>query len=454
LRGVLERAEKLELELRAELQEHRSENNHRELREPPPAPLDDETPPVPLDEMAQAVPPPLASEPVPPPPTDRPTPNPTPNPTPYPTPLPTSAPTPLPTAALPVPQPPAAVVVSPPAVVKPLADLHDIGIVVMTFNRPAYLKKCLSSLQNIMPTTGVYPYISEDGERGDIKQVAAEFPRFTHLNHKRPAHIATAQGGSPVYYYISEHYRFVFNELFDKKGHKYVILLEDDMSFSVDFFPFFMATLPLMEQDKSIWSVSSWNDNGQSKFVQDPAAIYRSDYFPGLGWATSKTIWNELKPKWPLGFWDDWLRLPEQRKDRVTIRPEISRTGNFGKSGASGGEFFEEHIGSIKVNSEAVDFAKQDLTYLFKQNYDKPFTEAVRAAQLVSSLSPIAPALAAGPKDYRVVYNTLHDYEKFASANGLMEDSKAGVARGAYMGVVTIRWLGNRVFFYPKQFLS
>ena len=52
--------------------------------------------------------------------------------------------------------------------------------------------------------------------------------------------------------------------------------------------------------------------------------VFSSDYFPGLGWATSKTIWNELKPKWPLGFWDDWLRLPEQRKDRVTIRPEVA----------------------------------------------------------------------------------------------------------------------------------
>ena len=36
-------------------------------------------------------------------------------------------------------------------------------------------------------------------------------------------------------------------------------------------------------------------------------------------------------------FWDDWMRLPEQRKDRTCIRPEISRTAMSieGKKGVS-----------------------------------------------------------------------------------------------------------------------
>lgn len=29
-------------------------------------------------------------------------------------------------------------------------------------------------------------------------------------------------------------------------------------------------------------------------------------------------------------FWDDWMRLPEQRKGRDCIYPEISRTFTFG----------------------------------------------------------------------------------------------------------------------------
>lgn len=34
-------------------------------------------------------------------------------------------------------------------------------------------------------------------------------------------------------------------------------------------------------------------------------------------------------------YWDDWMRRPEQRKDRACIRPEISRTRTFGKIGVS-----------------------------------------------------------------------------------------------------------------------
>ena len=27
--------------------------------------------------------------------------------------------------------------------------------------------------------------------------------------------------------------------------------------------------------------------------------LYRLDFFPGLGWMLSKSIWDELSPKWP-----------------------------------------------------------------------------------------------------------------------------------------------------------
>ena len=49
----------------------------------------------------------------------------------------------------------------------------------------------------------------------------------------------------------------------------------------------------------------------------------------------TKDIWKELSPKWPKSYWDDWVRAPEQRKDRACIRPEISRTRTFGKKGVS-----------------------------------------------------------------------------------------------------------------------
>ena len=49
-------------------------------------------------------------------------------------------------------------------------------------------------------------------------------------------------------------------------------------------------------------AVSSWNDNGQDRFVSDPELLYRSHFFPGLGWMLSASLWSELKPKWPKAY--------------------------------------------------------------------------------------------------------------------------------------------------------
>lgn len=58
---------------------------------------------------------------------------------------------------------------------------------------------------------------------------------------------------------------------------------------------------------------------------------------------------------------DDWMRLPETRKNRVCIRPEISRTYTFGRSGVSGGQFFDRYLKSILLNKVPVDWSKIDL---------------------------------------------------------------------------------------------
>lgn len=88
------------------------------------------------------------------------------------------------------------------------------------------------------------------------------------------------------------------------------------MEIGPDFFEYFEAFLPLLHEDKTLICISAWNDNGKSELISDPFAFYRSDFFPGLGWMLTKALWNEIEPKWPLSFWDDWLRLPEQRNNR------------------------------------------------------------------------------------------------------------------------------------------
>lgn len=142
-----------------------------------------------------------------------------------------------------------------------------------------------------------------------------------------------------------------------------MLYFTDDLNISPDFYEYFLGTHELLKNDSSLWCVSAWNDNGKSTNidVSNPELLYRTDFFPGLGWMLKRNLWNELSVKWPKAyvslhiisfflrsmttktfffivntrFWDDWIRQPQQRKDRACIRPEVSRTRTFGKVGVS-----------------------------------------------------------------------------------------------------------------------
>lgn len=75
----------------------------------------------------------------------------------------------------------------------------------------------------------------------------------------------------------------------------------DDLNVSPDFFDYFLATHTLLKNDDSLWCVSAWNDNGKANIIDEsrPDLLYRTDFFPGLGWMLTRKLWSELSPKWP-----------------------------------------------------------------------------------------------------------------------------------------------------------
>ena len=134
------------------------------------------------------------------------------------------------------------------------------------------------------------------------------------------------------------------------------------MELAPDFFSYFEALGKVMDADPSVYAVSSWNDNGQKPHAWDDRRVYRSDFFPGLGWMLHDRLWAELAPIWPDSFWDDWMRLRSTRSGRETLRPEVCRTFNFGEKGASKGLFFKAYLESIRVAENRVNWADEDLS--------------------------------------------------------------------------------------------
>jgi alpha-1,3-mannosyl-glycoprotein beta-1,2-N-acetylglucosaminyltransferase len=249
------------------------------------------------------------------------------------------------------------------------------AILIMASNRPEYLHRCLEHILRYHPRIVLPIIVSEDGENPIVSQVvhaaislfhelAPDLP-FIHLQHPP---IVSAEN---AYIKLSGHFKWALTQAFDNPfpnpNHSTaidrLIIVEEDLEIASDFYEYFAAMVPMLDHDNQIFAVSAWNDNGQSDFVRDPQAVYRSDFFPGLGWMLHRKIWKELQGKWPRGYWDDWLREPVQRQGRHILRPEICRTFHYGSHGVSNAQY-SEYLNRIQLNQKYIPFLDLNLSYL------------------------------------------------------------------------------------------
>ncbi|KAL0102038.1 hypothetical protein PUN28_018529 [Cardiocondyla obscurior] len=301
-----------------------------------------------------------------------------------------------------------------------------IAILVVSCNRIT-VERCLNQLIKLRPSKEQFPIIvSQDC---DHRQTADVITRYGNqlLHIKQPdqsdIEIPPKEKKFRGYFKIARHYKWALNQVFLKLGYSTAIIVEDDLDVAPDFYEYFLGTYPLLVNDSSLWCVSAWNDNGKAGLVDEhaPHLLYRTDFFPGLGWMLTRDLWLELAPKWPKSYWDDWIRQPEQRKNRACIRPEISRTRTFGKLGVSNGLFFEKHLKYIKLNEQFVPFTKMNLSYLLKNNYDIAFVNQVYQSTVVS-YSELKSGNIVAPGPVRIPYYTRQSFKNTTKLLGLMDD--------------------------------
>eukprot|EP00123_Amoebidium_parasiticum_P016479 comp23449_c0_seq1/m.39126 comp23449_c0_seq1/g.39126 ORF comp23449_c0_seq1/g.39126 comp23449_c0_seq1/m.39126 type:complete len:757 (-) comp23449_c0_seq1:146-2416(-) len=214
-----------------------------------------------------------------------------------------------------------------------------LPIAIVAGNRANYLIRCLKA---IFKQPGVNPHlitVYTDGMYEEMANVARVF------DVRLVGHTKTSSNSKKNNYFraadqITQHYKFSLGKIYElHPDADNAIVLEEDLEVSADFLYYFSQTLPLLAQDPTLLTISAWNDNSYEKTSADPTKLYRSEFFPGLGWVLQKWIWNEIEPKWPeccQGFsWDLWLRHKLISKGRETIIPDVSRTFHFGRKGSN-----------------------------------------------------------------------------------------------------------------------
>ncbi|XP_073421099.1 protein O-linked-mannose beta-1,2-N-acetylglucosaminyltransferase 1 isoform X5 [Dendrobates tinctorius] len=226
--------------------------------------------------------------------------------------------------------------------------VFHVPVAVIAGNRPNYLYRMLRSL---LSAQGVNPQMITvfiDGYYEEPMDVVELFG-LKGIQHT-PISIKNAR--------VAQHYKASLTATFNlHPDAKFVVVLEEDLDVSVDFFSFLSQTIHLLEEDESLYCISAWNDQGYEHTAEDPSLLYRVETMPGLGWVLRKTLYkDELEPKWPtpekLWDWDMWMRMPEQRKGRECLIPDVSRSYHFGIVGLNmNGYFHEAYFKKHKFNT-------------------------------------------------------------------------------------------------------
>ncbi|KAJ9595636.1 hypothetical protein L9F63_013188 [Diploptera punctata] len=217
-------------------------------------------------------------------------------------------------------------------------EVHDVPVAIIASNRPHYLYRMLRSLLSAHGANPEMITVFIDGYFEEPLEVTKLFG-LRGIQHT-PIGVKNAR--------ISQHYKASLTATFNIfPSAKYAIIVEEDLDVSPDFFSYFSQTRRLLDEDDTVYCISAWNDQGYEHTSDDPSMLYRVETMPGLGWILKRSLYkDELESKWPtpekMWDWDMWMRLPEVRKGRECVIPDVSRTYHFGASGLNMNSYFQD----------------------------------------------------------------------------------------------------------------
>ncbi|XP_024134558.1 protein O-linked-mannose beta-1,2-N-acetylglucosaminyltransferase 1 isoform X1 [Oryzias melastigma] len=261
----------------------------------------------------------------------------------------------------------------------PNSNVFNVPVAVIAGNRPNYLYRMLRSL---LSAHGVNPHMITvfiDGYYEEPMDVVELFG-LKGVQHT-PISIKNAR--------VSQHYKASLTATFNLHPEaNFAVVLEEDLDISIDFFSFLSQTIHLLDEDDSLYCISAWNDQGYEHTAEDPSLLYRVESMPGLGWVLKRSIYkDELEPKWPtpekLWDWDMWMRMPEQRRGRECIIPDVSRSYHFGIIGLNmNGYFHEVYFKKHKFNT-VPNVLLKNVESLKKDTYEVEIQKLLKEAEVL-----------------------------------------------------------------------
>jgi hypothetical protein len=339
-----------------------------------------------------------------------------------------------------------------------LCKMENPGIVILTHDREEYVTQTLKSLIALPEIKRFNVYVSIDDPNSynrlelAVQRIQRMAPGVSIATWRKPrpstfSHPFLRSALSC----ISQHFKFVMERGFHEIGHSHLIMIEDDLLLGKDFLKLFEETAWLIKAEpEKTFCVSAWNDNGLKNLVRTSeaagkSALMRTGYFPGLGWMTTKEVWNDLRNKWPerpTTGWDHWIRLSTSMNGRECIIPEIPRTKHISSHGtnvnsAQAVKKFQKYAFIDETGGNPNGFP--DTRALLSENYATAMQGMVSGAVRVRHLNEVDQVKntnmqRAGSNSFLVLYKR-EEFERLAPEFGLFPTQ----ARGWHEGIIISR---------------
>ncbi|KAF0289223.1 Protein O-linked-mannose beta-1,2-N-acetylglucosaminyltransferase 1 [Amphibalanus amphitrite] len=260
-------------------------------------------------------------------------------------------------------------------------NITDVPIVIIASNRPQVLFRQMSSLLRNRGIIVSNILVFVDGLHHEVEQLCSL------LDIKC---VAQTSDYDDATLRIRENYRQALTNAWHHfPAASRLIVLEEDLEVSPDFVNYFSQTSHLLDMDSSLWCISAWNDNGFDSTSSDPAALYRVEYFPGLGWMMTRNSVQQLLDVWPSereGYdWDVWVRWDSNRLERECIIPDVSRTYHFGISGSHTSSAFHALYYQDHTINQLPDVQLRNVNGLLKDEYEKEIRQLIAEAEPIKA---------------------------------------------------------------------
>lgn len=249
--------------------------------------------------------------------------------------------------------------------------MNSPAIVVLACKRVTQLTAILDSL-NALPGVAAFSRYVSFGcpEVLNSTSFRSPAPAIRLLQYADPPGDAPPQ----PFLRIQLHYQFVLKELFERRRHSHVILLEDDLQLSPDLLSFFRQANAVLEADPTLACVSAFNDHALGENA-NPLLLKRSSFFPNLGLLFSRRGYDALWKDQPLDAttngWDHWLRIRAASLRLQCLFPVAPRVRHLvSASSSTVSKALAARLRSYPLVEES-DVDLGDLSYLLETNYER-----------------------------------------------------------------------------------